>query len=162
LSVKLPEKEAIMGHLKDTILIDAPVDKVWSFAHDPHHWPRFMVGMSDPDRIAGSGGVGSEVDFTILMAGVHLHETVHSVEDREEPGGGYHWRADITGPSSGWMTWDYVPQAGGTEIDLEWEYSLPGSVLGKIADRLVVEKMQARDMHNSLENLKSVVEATLH
>ncbi len=39
------------------------------------------------------------------------------------------------------------------------DWRLPGSVLGKVADRLVVEKMQSRDFRHSLENLKLLAEA---
>ena len=151
-----------MAYLRESIHIDAPMDQVWSYAHDFHHWANFMVGMAEPSRISGDGGVGSEVDFTILLAGVRLRETVRSVEDRQDPDGTSHWRATVSGPSSGWMVWDYKAEVGGTQIDVEWEYSVPASVLGKLADRLVVEKMQAREMHNSLENLKLLMEQTRH
>jgi coenzyme Q-binding protein COQ10 len=117
------------------------------------------VGMSEPDKITGEGGVGSEVEITVLLAGVHLHETVRSLEDRRDPDGSAHWRAAITGPSSGWMTWDYKPENGGTLVTEEWEYTVPGSVLGKVADRLIFEKMQERDTRHSLENLKLLMEA---
>jgi hypothetical protein len=36
---------------------------------------------------------------------------------------------------------------------------VPGSVLGKVADRLLIEKRQKRDFESSLENLKLLAEA---
>ena len=154
----LPEEEVSMGHLKHNIRIDAPVDKVWEFSHDPHNWPTFMVGMSEPDKITGDGGVGTQVEFTMLMAGVHMRETCRVAGDRRDPDGGGHWRGDFTGPSSGWMTWDSKPENGGTLVTQEMEYTVPGSVLGKVVDRLIYEKRQERDMLHSLENLKLLME----
>ena len=147
-----------MGHLKHSIHIDAPVDKVGEFTEDPHNWATFMVGMSEPDKITGDVGLGTQVDFTIVMAGVHLHETVRAAEDRRDPDGGGHWRGEFTGSSSGWMTMDFKPENGGTLVTQEMEYTVPGSVLGKVVDRLIFEKMAERDMLHSLENLKLLME----
>jgi hypothetical protein len=37
-----------------------------------------------------------------------------------------------------------------------------GGPLGKVADKVLVERMQARALHESLENLKLLDEATHH
>ena len=154
----LPEEEVTMGHLKHAIHIHAPFDKVWEFSHDPHNWATFMVGMGEPDKITGDGGVGTQVEFTVLMAGWHLHETWRVVEDRRDPGGGSYWRGDLTGTCSGWITWDYIPENSGTLVTQEMEYTVPGSVLGKVVDRVIYEKRQDWDMLHSLENLKLLME----
>ena len=107
-----------MGHLKHSIHIDAPVDKVGQYTDDPNNWPTFNIGMSEPDKITGHG-VGQEVEFTMLMAGMHGHQTVRTVEDRTEPDGSGHWRGELTGTSSGWQTWDFTPQDGGTLITMD-------------------------------------------
>lgn len=150
-----------MGHLLSSIHINAPVEKVWEYARDPQHWSTFMVGMTDPEKIVGDGGVGTEVELSVIVAGVRLHETVRSLERREDPDGSAHWRAAIDGSSSGWMTWDYKPDAGGTLVTEEWEYTVPAGVLGKIADRFIFERMQERDTRASLENLKLLMEQTV-
>ncbi len=147
-----------MGHLTESIHINAPVDKVVHYTEDPHRWGKFMVGMSEPDKIIGDIGVGQQIDFTITTAGVHMHETVRTVENRYDPDGGGHWRGDITGSSSGWMTMDFKPENGGALVTQEMEYTVPGGALGKVADRLFFERMQERDMLHSLENLKLVME----
>ena len=156
-----PEEEVrAMGHLQNSIHIDAPVDKVRGFTDDPHNWATFMVGMSEPDKIFGYRGVGTQVEFTFLMAGVRIHETSQVVEDRRYPYGGGHGRLDFTGPSCGWQTWDFKPTNGGTLVTTEMEYTVPGSVLVKVTGRLIVEKMQERNMRHSLENLKLLMEGS--
>jgi|BarGraNGADG00312_2_1021985.scaffolds.fasta_scaffold19778_3 coenzyme Q-binding protein COQ10 len=149
-----------MAHLQDSIRINAPVEKVDSFTSDPHGWANFMVGMSEPDKIIGDGGVGTQVDFTMRVAGVPLHETLRVVEDRRDPDGGGHSRLDFEGASLGWQTWDAKPEDGGTLVAVEMEYTVRGGVLGKVVDRLLFEKMSKRDMHHSLENLKLFLEAS--
>jgi uncharacterized membrane protein len=147
-----------MGHLKDSIHIDAPVDTVLEFAHDPHNWATYMVGMDGPDKILGDGEVGTEYQLTVLMAGLHMRETAYLVEDSRDIEGAAHARFDFQGSSSGWMSWDLKPEDGGTQVVVEEEYTVPGSVLGRVADRLIVERMEERDMHHTLENLKLLME----
>ncbi len=41
----------------------------------------------------------------------------------------------------------------------EIDYTIPGKVLGKIADSLLIEKMQERGLEQTLDNLKLLCEA---
>ncbi len=41
------------------------------------------------------------------------------------------------------------------------DYTLPGAVLGRIANRLVVERMQERSIEQTLENLKLLCEGEM-
>jgi carbon monoxide dehydrogenase subunit G len=147
-----------MGHLKDSIRINAPIDKVLEFTHDPHNWATYMVGMDGPNKIVGEGQVGTEYQLTVLMAGLHMRETARLAEDSRDAEGGAHARFDFEGTSSGWMAWDFKPEDGTTLVAVEEEYTVPGSVLGRVADRLIVERMEERDMHHTLENLKLLLE----
>jgi len=149
-----------MGHLKHSIHINAPVDKVVEYTEPPRNWPTFMVGMNVPDRIIGDVGPGQQVDFTTVMLGMHLQLSVRTTEDRRDPDGGGHWRGEFTGSQSGWMTTDFKPENGGTLVTQEMEYTAPGGLLGKMADHLIFAKMQERDMLHSLENLKLLMEET--
>ena len=150
-----------MGHLKHSVRINAPVDRVVKYSEDPNNWHTFMVGMSKPDKITGDiGAVGMQVEFNTSMAGVHMQETCRTTEDRHDPDGGGHWRGEIAGTMSGWMTMDFKPENGGALVTQEMEYTAPGGALGKMADRLVFEKMQDRDMLQSLETLKLLMEGS--
>ncbi len=147
-----------MAHFKDTIHIDAPVAKVDAVVRDPHQWPDFWVGMEDPEKISGDGGPGTSVEYGLVMFGVHVHETGRVIEERHDPDGSTHWRWEFEGGTSGWLACDHTPEDGGTRITSEMDYTLPGSVLGKVADRLLVEKRERRDLHTTMENLKLLVE----
>jgi|GEM_PF-3602166 len=48
---------------------------------------------------------------------------------------------------------------GGTEVIAGIEYTVPGKALGKIADRLVVERVQQRAAHETMERLKILAES---
>jgi hypothetical protein len=149
-----------MAHLKESLFINVPVEHLDRIVRNPRQWSNFWVGMSEPESIEGDGGPGTIVAFDLTMMGMHLKETERTVEERHNPEGSTDWRWDFEGTSRGWMTCHHEPKDGGTEITTEFDYTLPGSVIGKVADRMIVEKIQSRDFHSSLENLKLLAEGS--
>jgi len=150
-----------MAHLNTTLMINAPVDAVNAIVRDPHNWARFWVGMSEPERVFGDGGPGTKAEFTQLMMGVRMHMITRTIEERHDPDGSTFWRWEFEGPTSGWQTCHHVPSGEGCQITTDFDYTVPGSVLGKAADRLLIERRQKRDFENSLENLKLMAEASV-
>lgn len=149
-----------MAHINDTIIIEAPVDEVHRVADDPSHWSSWFVGLGDATKIEGDGGPGTTVEHPYLLAGIAFPVTTHVLENEERPDGSFHWKSDFEGPLHGWQAWDYLPVENGTEVRMEVEYTVPGKALGKIADRLVIEKMQERASHETLERLKLLIEGS--
>ena len=149
-----------MAHLTHSLLMHVPVDHLDSIVGDYHRWPQFMVGMSDVERVFGDGGPGTKAEAAQLMMGVHLHLTYRTVQARHNADGSTDWRWEFEGTTSGWLTCHHQPTGTGTATTTELEYTMPGSVLGKVADRLLVEKRFRRDFENGLENLKLLAEST--
>jgi uncharacterized membrane protein len=147
-----------MAHLKKSIQIHAPVEKVYTFTRDPYRWATFWVGLSAPEEVTGQGEVGTVVKHSYLMAGVRFPVTSRVLEDHLGPEGGL-WKGTIEGPLAGEQTWAYIPKDGDTEVRVDIEYTVPGSALGRIADRLIIERMQERVIQQTLENLKMLCEA---
>ncbi len=82
------------------------------------------------------------------------------VENHTEADGSFsHWKGENEGSLAGWISWDYEPKDSGTLVTFEIEYAVPGSVLGKVADRLFIERNQERAARHILENLKQLAEA---
>ncbi len=147
-----------MAHLTKTLFINVSVGDLDTVVKDPRQWPRFWVGMSEPDRVFGDGSPGTKAEFTMLVLGVHTHLIDRTVEERHNDDGSTDWRWEFEGATPGWLTCHHAPRDSGTEITTEFEYSIPGSLVGKAADRLFLEKRMRRDFENSLENLKLMVE----
>jgi coenzyme Q-binding protein COQ10 len=149
-----------MAHLKHGLLVHIPVDKLDAIVRDFHRWPEFTVGMSESARVFGDGGPGTKAELTQLMMGVHLNLIYRTTDERHNPDGSTDWRWEFEGGASGWMTCHHQPRGGDAETTTELDYTVPGSVLGKVADRLLIEKRFRRDFENSLENLKLLAEST--
>ncbi|MFQ3662885.1 MAG: SRPBCC family protein [Chloroflexaceae bacterium] len=147
-----------MAHVRKSILIHAPVEKVFAFAGDPKNWAAYWVGLGEPEEQTGEGEVGTVVKHSYLMAGVRFPVTSRVLENATGPEGA-RWRGAIEGPLSGEQTWTYARREGDTEVTADIQYTVPGSVLGRIADRLIIERMQERSIAQTLENLKLLCEA---
>ena len=148
-----------MARVKDNILIAAPAEKVYSFATDISRWSSWFVGLGEAERVEGDNSPGTVVKQSYLLMGRHFPVTTTVTENRSDPDGSYHWRGENEGGLAGWSTWDYEPKGDGTLVTAELEYALPGSVVGKVADRLFIERNQQRAMRHTLENLKELTEA---
>jgi uncharacterized membrane protein len=148
-----------MAHLQETLYINVPVAALDGVVGDLTNLPTFWVGASEPRELTGNPGLGARCKYTQLMMGVHLQLDMRITEERHEEGGGTFWRWEFEGTTSGYLTCHHEPKDGGTQISTDFEYTVPGAVLGKIADRVLVERMQKRDFRHSLENLKEYAEA---
>jgi hypothetical protein len=149
-----------MAHIRRKTVVHAPFHEAVPSAiqSSPDAWPEWYVGLSAPTRVSGGGEVGTVSEHTFLLAGRQFpitHEVVESTND----GFTAHWKGTFTGSLEGWHRWTYHPVDGHTEVEVEHEYALPGGPLGKIADAVMVERMIARMLEQSLENLKMMMEA---
>ena len=147
-------------HAKDTIRINAPVDDVDRLALPPDAWSRYFVAMSDPEEIHGDGGPGTIVEFSMSPPGGRpFHATCRVVEWAHRPDGTVRWRGEFSGGNSGWETWDLRPEDGGTLVTEEMEVIPAGGALVRLAANLFVQRPLRRNVHQSLENLKRLVES---
>ncbi len=53
----------------------------------------------------------------------------------------------------------FEPAGRGTQVTVRVEYKLPGSIVGQLANKLVVEKKNEDDLRDALANLKTLLEA---
>jgi carbon monoxide dehydrogenase subunit G len=147
-----------MAQMKKSILIHAPVEKVYAVARDPKRWTTWFEGMSEIKELTGEGEVGTVAKFSYAMTGMSFPVTVEVVEEHISSDGAT-WQGKIGGPLAGEQTWTYTPKNGDTEVTVDMKYTVPGKALGKIADRLIIERTQERSADQTMKNLKAICEA---
>ena len=136
------------------IHIDAPVDKVFSFAIEPDNLIEIWPSLMNVDNIERSPTKGINWDWQYKMAGMSFHghsETTEFVPNERV----------VTENKEGIpsiCTWNYRAEDGGTMVDMTVEYTVPVPVLGKLAEKVVV-KMNDNEMDTLLANLKAAMEA---
>ena len=145
-----------MTRIEKSIFINASREQVFDLAYHPKRTPEWLVGMSEVRDVSpGKVGVGTTYHWTFQMAGVKLNGKTTFLEF-DPPN-----KAVIKteGSAESIWTWTYEAQGYGTLLTCVVEYTMPGAALGKIADKLIVERTNANNLEQSLKNIKSIVEA---
>jgi len=143
-----------MARIERSIFISAPPEKVFDVGRHPEKFPEWLVGLSQASPVSGEVGPGASFNWTYEMAGLKFEGRMTYVEF--EPGRKLVLKGE-GGIESTW-TWTYQPQEGGTLVTCVVEYTVPGAALGKIADKLIVERTNTKNLEKSLQNLKARVE----
>ncbi|MBA7530128.1 hypothetical protein ES705_22331 [subsurface metagenome] len=141
-----------MAKAVNTINIKAPVEKVYGYIIEPTNlleiWPS-LVEIKDVQKLPSGG---TKERWVYRMAGIRLEGTSES-EDTENQ--------RVVSKSKGGVestqTWVFQPEAGGTKVTFEVEYTVPIPVLGKLAEAIIV-KMNEHEGKLILANLKARME----
>jgi carbon monoxide dehydrogenase subunit G len=144
-----------MTTLERSILINAPVDAIEAITDDARRLPEWYAGIeqAEPDDVFPQ--VGGKVALVYKASGVTFNLTQTSVERVPGEGGVNQMEGMIAGTNR--MTFE--PEGEGTRVTMTFEYEMPGGGVGKLFDRLVVERMNAQNLERSLKNLKGLLES---
>ena len=143
-----------MAKVEKTIVINAPVEKVFTYVDEPTNlleiWPS-MVDAKDVQRLPGGG---TSFRWVYKMAGMRLEgtsETTEYVANQRTV-------AKTKGGVQSTITWIFQPEAGGTKVTFEAEYPVPIPLLGRLAEAFIV-KVNEHEAELLLANLKARMEA---
>lgn len=143
--------------MNKSIEIKAPPEEVFAVLDDPPNFPKWQEGIKEVKITSGERGED------------HTGETAHFVMEF----GGFEFEADmkvvkwvknrlfVIESISGMKLRgkDIVePIKGGTRVTWDFEYEMPFSLLGKVADKLLFHKVSERLIERNLRNLKEMVE----
>lgn len=142
-----------MAHIRTSTVVPAPLEAIRALVTDPERWSEWYVGLSAPGRVDGRGEPGTYSEHTYHLAG-HAYPIRHRVTEVKADGSTLRWKGTIEGSFHGWHAWTYRPVAGGTEVTVDHHYELPGRMLGRIVDAVVVGRLIARNLDASLETLR--------
>ena len=137
---------------KKSITIDAPPEAVSAYIDDPRNMPEWLPSLVEVREINGAGK-GQRFAWTYEMGGFRF-DGESTVTDYAKCERSVH---ESTGGISSTWTTTLAPQADGTELTIEVEYTVPVPVLGRLAEKLVVRR-DARELEEALENARAAVE----
>lgn len=148
----------VMWKVKKTVYIDRRAEEVHSFATNPKLWYQWYAGLSEAENLIGTGAKGTSLDLKYYFLGGYfgLHLLV---EENAPVKDGYVWRCLITGAIEAVQTWRYHSDEEGTVIYFEMDYELPGSILGKVANKLYIKKLMKNSIDQTFQNLKDISES---
>jgi uncharacterized membrane protein len=143
-----------MAHIERQIIIDDSPEKVFRLLLDASRAPEWRVGLEQVSQEHGDER-GVAFSWVSRMMGRRLvGRTVYYdmrdgelIRERSEGMIDMHWEwrlASLPGPR--------------TALQVVIDYTLPDTVLGRIADKLIVERQNEHDVAQTLENLKALAE----
>jgi carbon monoxide dehydrogenase subunit G len=141
-----------MPKVERTITINAPIDKVFAYITNPTNEKEFVPSITDIRNIKGEG-VGQTYEWTFKMMGIPRSGKSETMEYK--PNERY-----VTKSSGGIVsTWAYTfkSEAGGTQVNLVIDYSIPIPVLGKFGERLALRGIE-READYGTAALKDILE----
>jgi carbon monoxide dehydrogenase subunit G len=143
-----------MAIVQRSVPIKAAHEETMALLSDASRWPDWYPGMTEIDITAPFPEQGGKVAFKVKSAGISMSITETVLEyqpDRLQ-------LLEMEGMLSGRARWEVTPDGGGTRLTTTFDYALPGGVLGKIADALLVKRMNAKSLEEALHNFSALVE----
>jgi uncharacterized membrane protein len=142
-----------MVSLTKSVVVNAPPDKVFAYVTEPTKMAEWLVSMVEARDVIGSGE-GQQYEWTYKMLGLQLRGQSTVVEHVPNE---LSVHQSIGSIDSNWSL-GVEPNEAGTTFTVEVEYHIPIPVLGRMAERFLV-KRDARDLEQSLANVKEMLEA---
>jgi uncharacterized membrane protein len=143
-----------MAIVQRDVVLRASAQKTMALLSDAGRWPDWYPGMTEIDIAAPFPENGGKVNFKVKSAGLSMSITETVLEydpDKLQ-------LFQMEGMLSGRARWEVTQDGGGTRLTTTFDYALPGGVLGKIADALLVKRMNAKSLEEALHNVRALVE----
>ena len=142
-----------MPKLQKSIFVNAPVEKVFEFMSHPQNLPEIWPSFQEVKDVKESPGGGYTYSWVYKMAGMKFTGTSETTDFKKDQRVG---TKNIGGISSNFV-WTYATENGGTRVSVEVEYSIPGALLGKLAEPFITRQNE-HEADSVLANLKARME----
>jgi len=143
-----------MAIVQRSVQIKASPQETMTLLSDAGRWPDWYPGMTEIDIAAPFPEDGGKVTFKVKSAGMSMAITETVLE--YQPGKLQLLQMD--GMLSGRARWELTTEGDGTRLTTTFDYALPGGVLGRAADALIVKRMNAKSLEEALHNFRALVE----
>ena len=145
-----------MTIISKSVTINAPINQVQALMDNPDVTPDWYEGMESLNPSQGyPTEVGSTAVIEIKAGGMTMESNLEVTESEPEKLRVFKMDGMIVGINR----WELRPDGDQTHINLTIDYEMKGGGIGKIMDKLFVERINDKNAEASLANLKSKLEA---
>ena len=143
-----------MAIVQRNVQIKASPQEAMALLSDASRWPDWYPGMTEIKIAAPFPEQGGKVTFKVKSAGISMSvtETVLDYQPAKLQ------LFQMEGMLSGRARWELTPEGDGTRLTTTFDYALPAGVIGKLADALIVKRMNGKSLEEALNNFKALVE----
>ena len=140
----------------ESVRIHAPVEKVFTYVTDPENWTQYVTSLVSVREISGvQPEPGTTFAWTYRMLGINFNGTGEVMVVRKNKT----FAMRMQGAFPVEESFLFEKDGAATILTVAVEYEVPGKVLGVIANRLVVEKVNRKEAQAVLRKIKTICEA---
>ena len=140
--------------IERSVFINAEPEAVSAVANDPGRLPEWFAGVTEVASDGKFPDVGGVADVTYKAAGISFKSKFTALEFTNAE----KYTIQLDGMLAGTNKWIYTPEGNGTMVAFRLEYEMPGGGVGQAVNKLVVERTNEKNVEQSLQNLKKLVE----
>ncbi len=142
-----------MTHIEKSVVINTPAEKIYDILNDPTRASELNPNLTLLSYTPAAIG-GYDNTWEYKMAGRKFSGETKIVEFQPP----HRMVYDTTGGIPSHWVWSLQSQEGGAKVSLSLDYTMPGSLLGAVVDKLVIERQNEKEIENQLANLKRASE----
>ena len=143
-----------MAIVQRNVEIKASPQETMALLSDASRWPDWYPGMTEIKIAAPFPEQGGKVAFKVKSAGMSMPIT-ETVLDYQP---GRLQLFQMEGMLSGRARWELTEEGDGTHLTTTFDYTLPGGVFGKIADALIVKRINGKSLQEGLQKFQALVQ----
>ena len=140
-----------MTSVEKSIVIDRPVEEVFSYASDWQRWHEWFVGVS-PFRPVTEIQKGNGTRYAYKASVMGMKMPVETEIHDFIPNKGWNGRSTRGVPHR--THWKFEKAGEGTRFTYGLDFKMPIPLLGKILDRSILKPQWENIIESSLQNLK--------
>ncbi|HAX17114.1 MAG TPA: hypothetical protein DCY00_00740 [Actinobacteria bacterium] len=144
-----------MTEIKQSIMINAPLNKVFDFASNYLKWPDFFVGISDIRPITElTNDNGAKFLYKVQLMGFKMTVGTEFQQYKRNEG----WIGKSFRGLDAQTQWIFKESDGKTEFTYIQKYKLPFYIGGRFVDKQFIIPQWIKIIDTSLQNLKRLTE----
>lgn len=151
----MPPRDSLT-RVSKSVRIQAPLQKVFAYVTTPANWTKFVTSLVDVRDVSTPlPEKGTTFAWTYRMVGMNFDGTGTVLEYKKNRKFGMTMHSSFPIQE----TYRFEGDDEATTLTVEIAYQVPGKVLGVLANRLVIEKVNAREAEAVLKKIKTICEA---
>lgn len=145
-----------MFKIQKSIIIDAPVTKVFEYMKNPSNLPEIWPSMVEVKNVRSNSKGWNIYEWVYKMGGMTFHGESDTIEYVENA----HTTTESTKGIQSHFDFDYKDLNGKTELVVVAQYTIPIPLLKNIAEQ-IIGKLNEHEAELMLANLKARIEGEM-
>ncbi len=139
----MPKSEA-------SVTINAPIEKIFDAIADQEKAAQYISTAVLTDTKGKPDELGSYSEWTYPVAGMKIHGKM-TVSEVDKP---HRLVQEMSGTMTGKWIWSLEQDGQAVKVVFSVEYSVPGGILGKVANKLFLGRINQRNSEKCVQGLK--------